>query len=57
MQSLENIVEDVEGGGVLLVVALALVDTRAHQARVPPIHIAADDNGLRIVANHNDILG
>ena len=56
LDSLEDILEDAEGGWVLLVIALALIHTCTHQTCVPTIHVASNDIGLRVIADHVDVL-
>lgn len=57
LDGLEDVGEDAEVGRVVLVVVAALEDTGAHQARVPAVHVAADDVRGRVVADHVDVLG
>ena len=57
LDDLEDVGEDAEAGGVLLVVVATLEHTGADQAGVPAVHVATDDVGLRVVADHVDVLG
>ncbi len=56
LDSLQNIIENTKASWVLLVITLALVHTSADKASIPSIHVATDDVGLRVVANHVDVL-
>ncbi|KAI6748520.1 hypothetical protein HG530_015556 [Fusarium avenaceum] len=57
LDSLENVGEDAEVGGVVLVVVAALEDTGANKAGVPAVHVSTDDVGGRVVTDHVDVLG
>jgi len=57
LHGVEDVLEHAEASGVLLVVALSLVDASAHEARVPAVHVPADDVGLGVVADHVDVGG
>lgn len=57
LDGLEDVGEDAEVGGVVLVVVAALEHTGAHQAGVPAVHVAADNVGGGVVADHVDVLG
>lgn len=57
LDSLQDVGEDAKVGRVVLVVVAALEDTGSHQARVPAVHVAADDVRRRVVSDHVDVLG
>lgn len=55
LHRLQHINEHAKARGVILVVLAALEHTGAHQARVPPIHVPADDVRGWVVADHVDV--
>ena len=55
LNSLEDVVEDTEGGWVVFVVVAALEDTSADQASVPAVHVTTDDVGGWVVTDHVDV--
>lgn len=56
LNGLEDVVEDAEGSWVLVVVALALVDTSADETSVPSVHVTTNNVGLWVVTYHVDVL-
>ena len=57
LDSREDILEDAKASRILLIVALTLIDAGADETGVPAIHVAADDVGGRVVADHVDVAG
>lgn len=57
LDSLLDVLEDAEVGGVLLVVVTTLEDTSADKTGVPAVHISTDDIGGGVVTDHVDVLG
>lgn len=57
LDGVEDLGEDTEGGGVVLVVVTTLEHTGADQAGVPAVHVTTDDVGGGVVTDHVDVLG
>lgn len=57
LDGIQDVVKDTKVGRVVGVVAVAAEDTGAHQTGVPAVQVPADDIGLRVVADHVDVLG
>lgn len=57
LDGLQDVGEDTEVGGVVLIVVTTLEDTSADQAGVPAVHVTTADVGSRVVTNHVDVLG
>lgn len=57
LDGVEDVGEDAKVGRAVGVVIAALEDTGTDQARVPAVHVTADDVGSRVVTDHVDVLG
>jgi len=56
LHGFQHVGENTKVGWVGIVVALSLVNTGAHQARVPSVHVSAHDITRGVVTDHVDVL-
>lgn len=57
LDCIQDMVKDTKVGRVVGVVSVAAEDTGADETGVPAVHVAADDIGHGVVADHVDVLG
>lgn len=56
LDSIQHMLEHAKVGRIVDIILAALEHTRAHQTRLPAVHVATDDVRLRVVTHHVDVI-
>ena len=56
LDSIQHMLEHAKVGRIVDIILAALEHTRAHQTRLPPIHIPTNDIRLRVITHHVDVI-